>query len=303
MGRKKKAGGGPANDDGDGGAGSSGTSYAEKTGKEQYQAGREAYRSTFTGALPAAAMYGASLLQDMVQQRASGYSRSKIDPDIQELCDHFHIQYEHVRRLNEMMENRQDTFTADILRLWEVLENARSPEGMLVIKMREMDQGIFMGKITPDKELQEVIDKYGLDKEASDKLADVLEKRQKTRSDDIKQLHKHLCLSARPSAMAMMLLKPLRENQDVLHDPNQRPQSGSYADRHRDESSNSWGGGGGSWGGGWGGGRDRDRDEYYNRDRDRYNDRDRYQDRGGDRYHRDREGYNDRGRSRSRERW
>merc|ERR550514_1196329 len=51
----------------------------------------------------------------------------KIDPDVQDLCEHFQIHDERVaKKLSEAMESRQDTFDADMTKLWEVLESARS---------------------------------------------------------------------------------------------------------------------------------------------------------------------------------
>eukprot|EP00404_Azadinium_spinosum_P013303 CAMPEP_0180515038 /NCGR_PEP_ID=MMETSP1036_2-20121128/53088_1 /TAXON_ID=632150 /ORGANISM="Azadinium spinosum, Strain 3D9" /LENGTH=53 /DNA_ID=CAMNT_0022526577 /DNA_START=11 /DNA_END=168 /DNA_ORIENTATION=+ len=52
-----------------------------------------------------------------------------VDPDVQELCDHFHIEDRHVQRLNDIMKKRQETFEADLLKLWEKLEDAREPSG------------------------------------------------------------------------------------------------------------------------------------------------------------------------------
>ena len=36
---------------------------------------------------------------------------------IEELCDYFHIEERHARRLNEIMKNRQETFVPDLERL------------------------------------------------------------------------------------------------------------------------------------------------------------------------------------------
>eukprot|EP00435_Cladocopium_sp_Y103_P049530 s1409_g15.t1 len=87
-----------------------------------------------------------------------------IDPD--ELCDYFHIEERHARRLNEIMKNRQETFVPDLERLlagdfmifsqylwlYDVLERANSPAGLLVVKMREMEEGTFVGKVKADKD-------------------------------------------------------------------------------------------------------------------------------------------------------
>merc|ERR1719245_1207897 len=120
------------------------------------------------------------------------------DPDVQELCDHFHIEDRHLQRLNEIMKNRQDTFEGDMLKLWEKLEDAREPAGLLVVKMREMEEGTFVGKQKADKELLALSKKYGLDNTAESRLADIL-----ARFDDAKkkemyeELEKHFEVSNR----------------------------------------------------------------------------------------------------------
>merc|ERR1719436_1386559 len=79
-----------------------------------------------------------------------------IDPDVQELCDYFHIEERHARRLSDIMKNRQKTFVEDMERLYDVLERANSPAGLLVVKMREMETGTFVGKVKPDKALKDM---------------------------------------------------------------------------------------------------------------------------------------------------
>merc|ERR1711933_626106 len=97
-----------------------------------------------------------------------------IDPDVQELCDHFHIEDRHLQRLNEIMKNRQDTFEGDMLKLWEKLEDAREPAGLLVVKMREMEEGTFVGKQKADRDLATIVKRYALDHTAESRLADIL---------------------------------------------------------------------------------------------------------------------------------
>merc|ERR1719436_1427428 len=97
-----------------------------------------------------------------------------IDPDVQELCDYFHIEERHARRLSDIMKNRQKTFVEDMERLYDVLERANSPAGLLVVKMREMEEGTFVGKAKADKELVAISKKYKLDDQAESKLADIL---------------------------------------------------------------------------------------------------------------------------------
>jgi hypothetical protein len=151
------------------------------------------------------------------------------------------------------MRNRQETFEQDLQKLWEVLETARGPAGLLTVKMREMEEGSFIGKAIPDKDLEAMGRKFRLDEQALSKLADVLARRPETRKEDMAQLEKHLEISNRPSAMAMMLLARLREGAP-LGDPVRDAAPGSYLDRLQRERGRD---------------RDRDRDRRRSRSRDR----------------------------------
>merc|ERR1719499_90994 len=173
-------------------------------------------------------------------QEPAPHESDMIDPDVQELCDYFHIEERHARRLSDIMKNRQKTFVEDMERLYDVLERANSPAGLLVVKMREMEEGTFVGKVKADKELATISKKYKLDDQAESKLADIL-----ARYDDAKrkeylvEIERHLEVSNRPSAMAMMLLRKLGEGQS-LGRPGP-PAPGSYLDKAQKDR----GGGGG----------------------------------------------------------
>merc|ERR1719247_2336920 len=183
------------------------------------------------------------------------------DPDIVELFDHFQIDTRHLDRFCRSMEKRPETFEGDMLKLWELCEQARSPEGMLVSKIREMEDGIFIGKTLLDEELGAMSRKFKLDKPAETKLSDVLAKYDKDRRRQyMDELEAHLSTSARPSAMVMMCLKKLGTGQSL--GPAGKPAPGSYAwkkekdhggdrrDRDRNRSRSR------------GGGRDRGRDDW-----------------------------------------
>merc|ERR1711887_469963 len=75
---------------------------------------------------------------------------AKMDPDIRELGDYFSIEERWVVRLNETMRKRKDTKESDLAKLYEVLERARSPTGLLTVKIGEMESGQFVGKIKHD---------------------------------------------------------------------------------------------------------------------------------------------------------
>merc|ERR1719487_2185936 len=175
------------------------------------------------------------------------------DPDIVELFDHFQIDTRHLDRFCRSMEKRPETFEGDMLKIWELCEQARSPEGMLVSKIKEMEDGIFVGKTVPDAELTALSKKYKLDKPAESKLSDVLAKYDKERRREyMDELDAHLATSARPSAMVMMFLKKLGTGQSLGKPGKVAP--GSYAARQQQSERGRRGGGDRR-----GGDRDRDR--------------------------------------------
>lgn len=156
------------------------------------------------------------------------------DPDIVELFDYFHIDPRHLSRFEGLMAKRERTFAGDMMKLWELLDQARSPEGMLVSKMREMETGSFIGKTVPDEELMTMTKKFRLDDAAEAKLSDVLAKYDPAkRREYMGELGKHLEVSGKPSATVMMLLKKLGQGLP-LGRPGQ-PAPGSYLDRQRHE--------------------------------------------------------------------
>lgn len=196
----------------------------------------------------------------VAQLRPMGLGSSEIDPDVQELCDHYNIEDRIAHKLTAAMAKRQDTFEQDIAKLWEVLEEARSPPGLLMVKIQEMEAGQFVGKAGRDKEIEQLAKKYRLDEQAKSKLADLMVARKSSRKEDLASIERHLETAARPSAMVMMLIGKLRSGQP-LPEPPKQASAGSFLDRQQRE-------------------RERDRDQ---RDRDRDRERDRDRDRERDR--------------------
>lgn len=157
-----------------------------------------------------------------------------IDPDVQELADHFGLDERITKQLDNEMKNRQETFEGDLLALWDILEHARSPPGLLSVKIKEMQAGTFVGQPTMDKDIKEFQKMYKLDEQATRKLAEVLHNRKETREQDIELMHKHLETSNKPSARVMMMLGKLRSG-EPLPEPDKRIAPGSYLDRKERE--------------------------------------------------------------------
>jgi len=153
-------------------------------------------------------------------------------PDVQELADHFGMDERITKQLDDEMKKRKETHDQDIAALYEVLELARNPAGLLSVKIREMKEGMFVGKPKKAKDIQEVAKKYKLDDQAKSKLAEVMEQRQETREADLAMISKHLEVSNKPSSMVMMLLKKIRSGETVPQ-PDKRIAAGSYADMRK----------------------------------------------------------------------
>jgi len=163
-------------------------------------------------------------------QAAQAYEQSvsqTVDSEVTELAHHFKLDERITRDLDQQMKKRGGTFDDDMKALWEILEGARNPAGLLRVKIREMEDGTFRGTATPDRDVEDLAKKFGLDAQASAKLAEVLSKRD-DRKRDLRQVAKHLELSNKPSSLIMLMLKDLRAGLNVK-DPEYPAAVGSYA--------------------------------------------------------------------------
>merc|ERR1719162_56287 len=112
----------------------------------------------------------------------------KIDADVQELGDYFSIEDRWIVRLHETMQKRRDTKEQDMAKLYEVLERARSPTGLLTVKIGEMECGQFVGKIKPDKDVERLARKFKLDTYVTSRLTEVVVRRRATKDKDLERL-------------------------------------------------------------------------------------------------------------------
>jgi len=149
------------------------------------------------------------------------------EPEVTELAHHFKLDERITKDLDIQMKRRKDTVESDCKALWEILEGARNPAGLLRVKLREMEEGHFRGTLTPDRDIEDLAKKFGLDAQAAAKLAEVLSKRD-DRKKDIRQIGKHLELSNKPSSLVMLMLKDLRAGKYVA-DPEFPAAVGSLA--------------------------------------------------------------------------
>ncbi|CAK0825521.1 unnamed protein product [Prorocentrum cordatum] len=220
------------------------------------------------------------MAQHFTRQAAEQYelqTNMGLNPEVKELAEHFNLEDRCARALDQQLKLRKDTFTEDMAAIWDILEGARSPSGLLMVKVREMAEGTFRGFSTPEEDVQKFAKQYKLDVQASAKLAEVLAKRQDPKGD-MEKIGKHLERSNKPSALMMLMLKDLRLGnpvQECSHAPaigskvhnreleKEKREKRSRSRRDRDRRSRD-------------AGRDRDR---HDRDRDRRRSRERSRDR------------------------
>jgi len=197
-----------------------------------------------------------------------------IHPKVAELCDYYKCDEKLTRLLDQQIKLRNHTSDGDIEHLWEVLHGARSPPGLLMIKIREMQEGTFIGRPQADKELEEMSTTFKLDSQAKIKLTEVLVKCSKDMQGDLRKLRKHLECSNKPSALVMLMLGKIRRGEDI-GECTHAPAPGSFAwtkevraaeERGRKDRS-----------------RPNDRGRRQDRDKDRFRYRERSRDREADR--------------------
>lgn len=146
-------------------------------------------------------------------------AEEEMDPEIRELGDYFNIEDRWVKRLNEAMRKRKDTKEQDLAKLYEVLDRARSPTGLLTVKIGEMESGQFVGKVKPDKDVERLARKFKLDEHVSSRLTELVVRRKSTKEGDLERIEQHLRYCKRPSAMATLLAGKLLEGEvDELPD-------------------------------------------------------------------------------------
>merc|ERR1719512_193399 len=138
-------------------------------------------------------------------------AEEELDSEVRELGDYFNIEDRWIKRLDETMRKRKDTKEQDLAKLYEVLERARSPTGLLTVKIGEMECGQFVGKIKPDKDVERLVRKFKIDDYVASRLTELVVRRKDRKDDDLDKIEQHLRYCKRPSAMATLLAGKLLE--------------------------------------------------------------------------------------------
>ncbi|CAK9040087.1 2'-phosphotransferase [Durusdinium trenchii] len=169
------------------------------------------------GGTPGGGLDTESLAQLRFQQVAAEYEQIKtagVDPQVTELAEHFGLDERVTRLLDEEMKKRRKTFEEDLQALWVGLEGAKNPAGMVMMRLKDMRNGIFRGMSAMGKKVQEYAKRYRLDTQAGIRLAEVLEQREDP-DGDLAKIARHLERSNKPSSLVMMMLRDLRDGKPV----------------------------------------------------------------------------------------
>mmetsp|Transcript_89089 Transcript_89089/g.252590 ORF Transcript_89089/g.252590 Transcript_89089/m.252590 type:complete len:377 (-) Transcript_89089:262-1392(-) len=134
----------------------------------------------------------------------------KIEPEVQDLADHFGLDERITGKLQEALDQRDEP-GVDLEVMWEILEEARNPPGLTMIKVKEMLEGTFRAGEKEDAQVKSLAKRFGLDERATYKLSEVLATKP-NRIEVLKALDAHLAASNNPSALVMLKLADLRRD-------------------------------------------------------------------------------------------
>merc|ERR1719401_717377 len=148
--------------------------------------------------------------------------RQEIDPQITALCKAFNIEHRIERRLNDVMLTREESFDSDMKALWEVCETAKKPSGFLMVKIQELERGVFTGAGKLDREIASFSSKHKLDDRALSKLIEVVAPRKESMRDDLRDLERHIRGVQNPSNAIMPLLTQLKAGARLPSPPRDR---------------------------------------------------------------------------------
>lgn len=248
------------------------------------------------------------------------------DARVKDLCFKHNIETHLMAQLDLLLadrDKRQGTMDDDIRRLYHDLDRCANPNGRLVIKIKQIRDGTFVGLwAEPDPEIAHFQKKFKLDAEAVRRFSEAISLHSPDKRQDMYvELENHLTASANPSALMMTFLKKIALGESLGEvkgsgkggkskdngrkgDDRGRDDRRDRDDRRRDDGDDRRqryrsrsGGGGGGRGRDSGGGRGRDDDRGGKGGRDDYGGRD-DRDRRSDNKRDDYGGRDDRGSAR-----
>lgn len=163
----------------------------------------------------AVAQQRAQLQVDQFRRQAQAANdQPRLDPDIADLADHFNLDESLARALDTVMQNRAETFEADLLTLWDILERAENPAGTLTESIGQLASGTFVAKSKTHDDVVNFCKKYELDHTATKNLIEALAVRERDHEanirKDLERLAVHMEHSSAPSKLISMKLKEIR---------------------------------------------------------------------------------------------
>mmetsp|Transcript_72151 Transcript_72151/g.189114 ORF Transcript_72151/g.189114 Transcript_72151/m.189114 type:complete len:221 (+) Transcript_72151:3-665(+) len=168
------------------------------------------------------------------------HTKVDIDPQVEELCKKFNIEDRIMRRLNDVMISRESTYDKDMKALWQVCEEAKRPSGFLMVKIQELERGVFTGAGKMDRDVASFTSKHSLDDRALAKLLEVVEKMD-DKKPTLTSLDRLLQREKNPSQAIISILtemkktgrcpSPPREERNRSSDRRQRERSRSRSRR------------------------------------------------------------------------
>lgn len=151
-----------------------------------------------------------------------------IIPGVKELCARFRIDDTVMPLLDAQLRRRPCTFANDVEAIGDVMSTARSPGATLLLKIKELQTGTYVGPPPCFKAVKMLTDKFNLDLESRQKLQEAMMKLNPEKAKSvIEQLDEHLERSNKPSALVMMNLAKLKKGED-LGEVTRKPTPGSY---------------------------------------------------------------------------
>lgn len=138
-----------------------------------------------------------------------------IDSRVKEICRHFGIEDKICEKLNKAMKTRED-FDEDMQALWHIMErgvkNNKKAVDVMLVKIREISNGTFVGKDLLDPEIKDFAWKYNLDDRLLLRLITVMKKRKQHKSQDLKDMEERIGTAKHPSGLLNRMLECLEES-------------------------------------------------------------------------------------------
>eukprot|EP00933_Yihiella_yeosuensis_P080510 TRINITY_DN93953_c0_g1_i1.p1 TRINITY_DN93953_c0_g1~~TRINITY_DN93953_c0_g1_i1.p1 ORF type:complete len:362 (-),score=71.93 TRINITY_DN93953_c0_g1_i1:33-992(-) len=118
-----------------------------------------------------------------------------VDSRVKEICRHFNIEEKIMQKLNKAMKTRED-FDEDIQVLWLVMEKGvkknKKPTDVMLVKIREISNGTFVGKDLLDPQIKAFADKYDLDDQLLVRLVKTMKMRGAHKTQDLQDMDERI---------------------------------------------------------------------------------------------------------------